>query len=73
MDSEIFRAPDAYTLFKDLQRFPGQARRFYDLLTAPKALVGFTVAQGARYHDAPMAPHWRNEVIFDWLDQTLGV
>jgi hypothetical protein len=94
--SEIFRAPDYYTLIKDLQRytnvdvvpsitsptlvteyeleefFPGQARELYDLLTAPKALVGFTVAQGAQYHDAPMAPQWRNEVVFDWLEETLG-
>jgi pimeloyl-ACP methyl ester carboxylesterase len=27
---------------------------------------------GSEYHCAPMNPEWRNEVVFDWLDETLG-
>lgn len=95
--TSIFKAPDMYTLIKDLEQydntdvvgqitaptlvtqyqyetfFKGQARQLYDLLRAPKALVTFGVPQGAQYHDAPMAPQWRNEVIFDWLEETLGL
>ncbi len=55
------------------QFYPGQAQRLYDALRSPKKLVTFTVAEGAEYHDAPMAPQRRNQVIFDWLDDTLGV
>jgi hypothetical protein len=28
----------------------------------------FTVAQGAEYHCAPMAPQLRNEIVYDWMD-----
>lgn len=31
----------------------------------------FTVAEGADFHCAPMAPRYRNEVVFDWLDHHL--
>jgi dienelactone hydrolase len=53
---------------------PGQARAVYNLLPAnlPKAFHTFTVAQGAQYHDAPMAPQTRNQVVFDWLDGIIG-
>ena len=27
---------------------------------------------GSEFHCAPMNPQWRNEVVFDWLDKTLG-
>ena len=50
-----------------------QARQLYDALGSSKKLVTFTIAEGAEYHDAPMAPQRRNQVIFDWLDQTLGL
>jgi hypothetical protein len=30
------------------------------------------VAEGAEYHDAPMAPQTRNQVVFDWLDGILA-
>ncbi len=40
--------------------------------TIPKRLRYFTVAEGAEYHDAPMAPQTRNQAVFDWLDDTLG-
>ena len=29
-------------------------------------------ATGAQYHCASMNPQWRNEVVFDWLEKTLG-
>jgi len=56
------------------QFYPGQAREVYDLLPVnlPRAFHTFTVAEGAEYHDAPMAPQTRNQVVFDWLDGILG-
>ncbi|HEX9064108.1 MAG TPA: hypothetical protein VF843_03320, partial [Streptosporangiaceae bacterium] len=36
-----------------------------------KQLHSFTVAHGAEFHDAPMAPQTRNQVVFDWLDDVL--
>jgi len=95
--SEIFRAPDTFTLIKDLQAYsntdvihqitaptlvcspqfeefyPGQPEQLYALLTAPKELVRFTVAEGAQFHCEPMAPQRRNEVVYDWLEETLGL
>lgn len=65
------RAPVLVTAYELEQFFPGQARQIYDLLPTPKDLVTFTVADGAQYHCAPMAPQFRNEVVFDWLDETL--
>jgi hypothetical protein len=40
--------------------------------TIEKELHWFTVAHGAEYHDAPMAPQTRNQVVFDWLDRVLA-
>jgi len=51
---------------------PGEARRVYDALRAPKRLHVFTRGEGAGGHDAPLAPRRRNEVIFDWLDEVLS-
>jgi len=31
----------------------------------------FTAAESAQYHCAPMAPHTRNQVVFDWPDRIL--
>jgi hypothetical protein len=52
------------------QFYPGQAREVYSRLPAriPKQFHTFTI----EYHDAPMAPQTRNQVVFDWLDDTLG-
>ncbi|MGO9726653.1 MAG: alpha/beta hydrolase family protein [Streptosporangiaceae bacterium] len=51
----------------------GQAEAVFRLLgDIPRELHTFTVAQGAEYHDAPMAPQTRNQVVFDWLDETLS-
>jgi hypothetical protein len=58
----------------ELEQFwPGQSQELYDLLTAPKTLARFTVAEGAQFHDEPMAPQHRNAVLFDWMSEILGV
>jgi hypothetical protein len=41
------------------QFFPGQSRRLYGELRAPKRLLHFTVAQGAQFHCEPMAQQLR--------------
>ncbi|MCC6949177.1 MAG: alpha/beta hydrolase [Bradyrhizobiaceae bacterium] len=53
--------------------FPGQPEKLMGLLTAAasKTLRRFSVAEGAAYHCAPLAPQVRNEAVFDWLDAVL--
>jgi len=53
--------------------FPGEAQAPYSLLPRRKILATLTTAEGAEYHDAPMAPEKHNQVVFDWMDTTLGV
>jgi dienelactone hydrolase len=67
------KAPTLVMEAQDEQFYPGQSRAVYSQLRSPKKLVTFTVSEGAEYHDEPMAPQTRNEVLFDWLDRTLGV
>jgi acetyl esterase/lipase len=69
--AERVRSPFLVTSYELEQFVPGQAQQLYDRLPDPKELVNFTVAEGAQYHCAPMAPQYRNEVVFDWLDKTL--
>jgi hypothetical protein len=71
--AHLVRAPTLVTDYELEQFSPGQPRQLYRLLRAPKKLVRMTAAEGAQYHDAPMAPRRRNEVVFDWLDETLGL
>jgi hypothetical protein len=54
--------------------YPGQPREVFGLLPAdvPKKFHTFTIDEGAEFHDAPMAPQTRNQVVFDWLDETLA-
>jgi hypothetical protein len=53
--------------------YPGQADELYGLLrTEHKELVHMTSAQGAQWHCSPLAPRVHNEVVFDWLQRTLG-
>jgi hypothetical protein len=54
------------------QFYPGQARELYRRLKSRKKLATLQISEGAEYHDAPMAPQRRNQVVFDWLDRTLG-
>jgi len=51
----------------------GQPLQLYDSLHTRKTYTTLTVAEGAGYHCAPMAPQRRNQVVFDWLDRTLQV
>jgi hypothetical protein len=68
----------AHVLINDYQgdQFIGasQANTLYDALTgaASREIFRFTAAQGAEYHCAPMAPQFRNEVVYDWLDEIFG-
>ena len=66
-------APMLVTQYEHDQFFPNDGQQLYDLLTCPKTLVTFTAAEGAAYHDGPLAPQRRNQVVFDWLDDTLKV
>ncbi len=45
---------------------------YHGLGSKRKKLHTFTVAQGAEYHCAPMAPQTRNQVVYDWLGTVLG-
>jgi hypothetical protein len=45
----------------------------YDALTCPKQIVRFTEAAGADWHCEPAAKSLRDERVFDWLEETLGV
>jgi hypothetical protein len=51
--------------------YPGQYVQLYDALRCRKEKVLFTVAEGAEYHNGPLAPQRRNQVVFDWLDDVL--
>lgn len=53
--------------------YPGGAQALFSALHGHKTFATMTTADGAEYHDAPMAPQRRNQVVFDWLDDTLGV
>jgi hypothetical protein len=68
-------SPTLVLSYEDDQFYPSksQAEEVYRLLHGiPKEQHRFTVAEGAEYHDAPMAPQTRNQVVFDWLDATLS-
>ena len=64
-------APVLMTDYQQEQFYPGQSQQLVQWLTAPKTLVTLGANVGAQYHDAPMNPGYRNEVVFDWLDDTL--
>ncbi|HEX4218676.1 MAG TPA: hypothetical protein VHZ02_09935 [Acidimicrobiales bacterium] len=53
--------------------YPGGAQSLFGALPGRKTLATMTTADGAEYHDAPMAPQRRNQVVFDWLDDTMRV
>lgn len=66
------RAPTLVTDYEFDSYFAGQPQELMGLLRSKKRLVQFTSVDGTEYHDAPMAPQRRNQVIFDWLDEELG-
>ncbi|MGW1297997.1 alpha/beta hydrolase family protein [Streptomyces sp. NPDC002533] len=65
-------APTLVLDYDDEQFYPGQPRELYDLLRTRKEYVKLTAATGAQLHCSPMAPQQHNEVVFDWLEDTLG-
>jgi hypothetical protein len=52
--------------------FASQSQTLFDLLTCPKKLVRFTDAQGAGGHCCGLGQSLWEEVVFGWLDETLG-
>ena len=51
----------------------GQPQQIYDALKAPKQLVKFTSQDGAENHCQSGALAYKDEVVFNWLDETLRV
>jgi hypothetical protein len=51
--------------------WPGQSKQLYDLLTCPKKLVEFSLADGADLHCEPKSTGIRDLRVFNWLDETL--
>ena len=66
------KAPTLVMEADDEQFVPGQAQQLYDQLTTRKKLLKFTVAEGGQFHCEPMAPQLRNELMFNWLEDTLS-
>ena len=53
--------------------FKGQPQQIYDELKAPKKLVKFTSEDGAENHCQSGALSYKDEVVFNWLDETMGL
>ncbi len=53
--------------------FRGQPQQIYDALKAPKQLFKFTREDGAENHCQSGAVAYKDEVVFNWLDETLGL
>jgi hypothetical protein len=71
--ADKIRCPMLITDPENEQFWPGHSRQLYEALTCPKELVSFTAAEGANSHCEPKARSLRDQRIFDWLDETLGV
>lgn len=65
------KAPTAVCAPELEQFFPGQQKKVYDWLKAPKKLLEFTIEEGAEWHCEPMAPQLRNERVLDWLETNM--
>ena len=53
------------------QFFRGQPEHVYEALKAPKTFARFTVEDGAENHCQSGALAYKDEVVFNWLDDTL--
>ena len=51
--------------------FKGQPQQIYDALKAPKLLFTFTREDGAENHCQSGALSYKDEIVFNWLDETL--
>lgn len=52
--------------------FRGQPQQIYDRLQCPKTLIKFTAEDGAENHCQSGALAYKDEVVFNWLDETLS-
>lgn len=68
---EKIECPMLITEPADEAFWPGQSRRLYDALTAPKTLVPFSKADGADLHCEPKGYGLRDLRVFNWLDTAL--
>ncbi|MBO0657342.1 alpha/beta hydrolase [Streptomyces triculaminicus] len=66
------KVPTLVLDYEDEQFYPGQPAEFHEKLRCPKKYVKLTAATGAQLHCSPMAPQQHGEVVFDWLEDTLG-
>jgi hypothetical protein len=72
--AERIRCPILITDPEQEQFWPGQPEKLHEAVgSRNKRLVRFTAAEGAESHCEPKALALRDERIFDWLDETLGV
>jgi dienelactone hydrolase len=56
------------------QFWPGHSQQLFDALRCEKkALVRFTTVEGADWHCEPAAQGLRDERVFDWLEDVLGI
>lgn len=69
--AHLVTSPALITQYKQDQFVPGQGHEVYALLRHRRAYHDFTSAHGTEYHDAPMSPQTRNQVVFDWLDSVV--
>jgi len=51
--------------------FEGQPRHVYNELTSPKTFAEFTAEDGAENHCQSGALAFKDQVVFDWIDETL--
>jgi hypothetical protein len=77
-DEALFGRITSHVLLNEYESdvfFSDQGPQVQAWLTAAASVASytFTASEGAEYHCAPMAPQFRNEVVFDWLDTVLGV
>jgi pimeloyl-ACP methyl ester carboxylesterase len=70
-DYKAIKIPTLLTANEDDQFFGSQSTQAFALMkNAPssnKQLIEFTSAEGAQFHDQPMAPQYSQEVVFEWL------
>ena len=64
--------PVAIGNYQGEQFYVGQATELQELLRTESQMIDFTDVHGAQYHCGPLAPQWRNERYFDWLDEVVG-
>ena len=52
--------------------WPGQSEKVYDALPGPRALARFTEEEDSDWHCEPRSPGFRDQRVFDWLDEALA-